>query len=55
MKKKYQNPTAWRHGWWQKLFKTMKLTIFILCISVFGCFAVDSYSQSLGMRIIGIL
>lgn len=29
-----------------EILKKMKLTIFILCISVLGCFAVDSYSQS---------
>lgn len=29
-----------------EILKKMRLTIFILCLSVFGCFAVESYSQS---------
>jgi len=57
MKKKYQNPTAWRHGWWQKLFKIMKLTFMLILVSTMLVSA-GVYSQntklSLNYKNIGI-
>ncbi len=57
MKKKYQNVTAWRHGWWQRLFKTMKLTFMLILVSTMLVSA-GVYSQnttlSLNYKNIGI-
>lgn len=57
MKKKYQNATAWRHGWWQRLFKTMKLTFLLILVSTMLVSA-GVYSQntmlSLNYKNIGI-
>lgn len=57
MKKKYQNPTAWRHGWLRKLFKTMKLTFMLILVSTMLVSA-GVYSQntrlSLNYKNIGI-
>jgi len=45
MKKKNENPAAWRHVWLRKLFRTMKLTFLLILVSTMLVSA-GVYSQS---------